>query len=131
MDNYIQEAFNRVCKKARKPHRWYVVLFERVSFYGGPEEGGWWGSDSIVRGYQQFPSRKLANEAKEAVDKFAYSLTQQAKREDGAYCLRSMEWLEERGLEADFLPEPDGPSEYYVQITKRIPENVYGVRGYS
>jgi hypothetical protein len=32
-----------------------------------------------------------------------------------------MEWLEERGLDADYLPEDDGPSNYRVIVCDELP----------
>jgi hypothetical protein len=130
-DEYLREAFNQVCQEAREVERWFVVLMERSPFYGGPQEGGWYGSDSIVQAYQEFPSREFAEEAAEKVRKLAAELTTARRREHGEHCLREMDWLEARGLDADYLPEPDGPSEYYVVVSETVPENRYGSREYS
>jgi hypothetical protein len=131
VDQYVQEAFHRYCRKARPPRRHFVCLMERRPYYGGPEEGGWWGSDSILVAFQEFPSKRLAVEAEKAVEKLAYEMSQKSRTEFGKQCLREMEWLEERGLEPDFLPEPDGESQFYVMVTREIPENHYGCRHYE
>lgn len=130
-DNYLQSAFDAVCKEAKKPEGYYVVLMERRPFYGGPEEGSWWGSDQIVTAYQHFTTEEAANAAKEQVEKLAKELSEESKKEFGKQCLREMNWLEARGLDANFLPEPDGESEYYVTITEELPQDRYQERGYS
>ena len=130
-ENYIHEAFNLVCKEAKVTESWYVCLMERVPFYGGPEEGGWWGSDTIVEAYQEFASEELAHKAAKEVEKLALELSEQSKRAFGEQCLREMDWLEARGLEANWLPEPDGDSTFYVQVCQGIPEDKYGSRGYE
>lgn len=130
-DSYLQSAFDAVCKEAKKPEGFYVVLMERAPFYGGPEEGGWWGSDRIVTAYQHFTTEEAANAAKDQVEKLAKELSEESKKEFGKQCLREMNWLEARGLEADFLREPDGDSEYYVVVTEELPQNNYDTRHYE
>ena len=39
----------------------------------------------------------------------------------GDHCGRQMEWLEARGLEADYFPEDDGPEEYSVSVYSELP----------
>jgi hypothetical protein len=132
MSSYIREAFNKICEQARQTESWFVNLCESSPYYGGPEEGGWWGHDTHVVAYQEFPSEELAEAAKEQVLKLAKELQEESRREYGEYCLRSMEWLEARELDADYLPEPDGPSEYYVAVTRGAPaEATYGCRHYE
>lgn len=129
--SYIQEAFNLAISNAEQPQAWYVCLMESIPFYGGPEEGGWWGCDSILIAYKEYVSEELAQKAKEAVDKLAKDLQDEARAEYGERCLRELDWLEQRGLDADWLPEPDGESEYHVIVTQSIPENYYGCRHYE
>lgn len=104
---------------------------ERTCDFGGPEEGGWWVHDSIVVAWKEYSSIEMAEAAKEAVEKLAEELTVDSKRSHGEHCLRTMEWLEERGLEAYYLPEPDGPSEYYVFVCTELPQSSYQSREYS
>lgn len=131
MDRYIQQAFETVCKQAKPAEGFYVVLMENCPYYGGPEEGGWWGNDRIVCAYQWCDTEEEAEAVAEAVRKLAKELKEESQKEYGEQCLREMDWLEARGLDADFLPEPDGPSDYYVCVMRGIPENNYGRRGYS
>jgi hypothetical protein len=128
---YLQEAFEAVIKDAKIPEQWYVVLIEIVPFYGGPEEGGWWGCDTHVVAFKEYPTEELAQAAAEQVRKLAKELTDESYREYGDYCLRRMDWLEDRGLDSDFLLEPNGPSEYSVLVTNEIPKSTYGCRRYE
>lgn len=128
--NYVASAFHAVCKEAASRKEHYVVLWQEAPFYGGPEEGGWWGADQIVEAYEQFPTADAAEAAAEKVRTLAEELSAESKREFGEQCLREMEWLESRGLDADFLPEPDGESRYYVTIETAIPKDRIAERGY-
>lgn len=128
---YLRQAFETIINDAKQPEVWYVTLVEHQPFYGGPEEGGWWGEDREVVGYKEFPSEELAEAAAEAVRAFAKELEAQSRRAFGEHCLREMEWLEARGLDADFLPEPDGETKYSVVVSQDIPESSRGCRQYS
>jgi len=130
--SHIRQAFETICNEATESTNWYVSLVEKISYYGGPEEGGWWGNDIELIAFQQYPSEELANAAAEKIKTLAEELTTQAQAEYGQHCLDSMEWLEARGLDADFLPEPDGPSEYSVRVTEGEPaQPSRGCRQYS
>lgn len=129
--SHLQQAFDQVITDAVRAERWYVVLVEYVPYYGGPEEGGWYGNDMIVHAYREYISEALAEEAAAAVRKVAEELSKDAQRSYGEQCVRECDWLEERGLEADWLPEPDGPAEYQVLVTSSVPENRMGERQYS
>lgn len=128
---YILDAFDAICQTAVPVNGCFVALMERVPFYGGPEEGGWYGTDIVVVAYQYFETREAAEYAKTRIETLAAELEAQNKVEYGEQCLRDMDWLEARGLESNFLPEPDGPSEYYVTITDSYPEGSIGKRGYK
>lgn len=110
----IREAFFSVCTESKPAESNYLSLYAREPYYGGPEEGGWWGSDCNLVAYQQFDTQEALEAAKTSVEALAAELTAQSRREFGEQCLREMEWLESRGLDADFLPEPDGETTYFV-----------------
>lgn len=134
MNSYLKSAFDEVCQDAIKmteESSWYVVLMESCPFYGGPEEGGWYGNDQIVIGYQEFLTEEIASQIAERVRQLAEEMNIQAQTEYGNQCNRELDWCEKRGLDANYLPEPDGPSEYYVTVTNEIPHNSYGRRGYE
>ena len=127
----IQDAFNQVCKNAKQAQGFYVCLMQKTQRYGGPEEGGWWTNDRIVVAYQYFTTEEQASAAKEQVEKLAEEMTQDEKRLYGEHCLRQMEFLDARGLDADYLPENDGPEEFYVTVSEGIPEPSYGPSHYE
>lgn len=131
MSNFVQAAFDAVISDAKRPESRFVCLMESVPYYGGPEEGGWWGSDTHVIAFKEFPTEEAANEAKKAVDKLAKELQDESRKSFGQQCLREMEWLEARGLDADFLPEPDGESRFYVYVGNEVPESSFGCRHYE
>jgi hypothetical protein len=116
----ISEAFFDVCSDAKEANGCYVSLYLNTPFYGGPEEGGWWGKDTELIAYQWYATEEQACQAKKSVTKKADELNESARREHGEYCGRTMEWLEARGLDADFLPEVDGECVYYV-VTEDTP----------
>lgn len=132
MAGYIQQAFDIVCNEAvHVDQSWYVALIEHVPFYGGPEEGGWWGEDTYVVAFQKFIDQEAANNASKKIQELADALTKSAHDEEGKLCLAQMKWLEERFLEADFLPENDGPSQYSVVVSESLPEERRGCRHYE
>lgn len=128
--SYLKEAFDAICD-SELPDVWYVCLIERVPYYGGPEEGGWWGSDSHCVAYRKYHSKEDADVAAAAVEKLAAELEEEAKREYGDHCRMELDWLEARGLPADFLPEPDGPADYSVVVSPAVPADSHGPRHYS
>ncbi|QTF81861.1 hypothetical protein SEA_GUEY18_76 [Gordonia phage Guey18] len=131
-DKYIQAAFEKVCNESVSVQNWYVSLYQNVPYYGGPEEGGWWGSDTEIVAYQQFLTEEDAKAALDKVRKLADEYTQQAANEFNLQCANECEWLEERGLEADYLPEPDGSISFWVTIEQKVGQfNEEGTRGYE
>jgi len=129
--SYIKTAFDAICKDAKIPRSHYVALIESCPFYGGPEEGGWWGSDEVVRAYKQFSSSDEANRARDSLLNLADELEKESLQEFGDQCLKELDWLEARGLEPDWLREPDGESHFCVIVKDSIPENNYGCRHYE
>ena len=115
-DSDLAEAFFTVCNEAKPAQGHYVSLYVDVPFYGGPEEGGWWGHDCSLVAYQWCSTEEEVEAKREAVEKLAKEKSEQAKREFGEHCLRQTEWLEARGLDDSFLPEVDGEERYYVVI---------------
>ena len=118
---FYQDAFHRICDQAKSPERWYVVLTCSYEAYGGPEEGGWWYTCAEVVAFQEFATEDAAEAAAGAVEELAKKMSNDARREYGNQCLRETQWCEDRGLDADYLPEPDGPDEYRVRVMDHIP----------
>ncbi len=118
----ISEAFFKICSDAKPIASHYVSLYCNQSYYGGPEEGGWWGTHVVLVAYQEYDTIEQAARAKELVDKFAKELNEDEKKSFGQQCLNEMEWLEQRGLESDYLPEVDGPNDYFVVVESIVGE---------
>lgn len=129
--SYLKQAFELACEDAKTPEGSYVCLIEDVPFFGGPEEGGWYGEDSIIVAYQYCETEEEAAAIKEKIQELAQELQIRSEQEYGDQCLREMNWLDDRGLDADFLPEPDGPSTYRVHISESLPRSNFGCRNYS
>lgn len=104
------------CPDATHVQRCYLSLYVRVPYYGGPEEGGWWGEDIQLVAYKAFDHPELAEAYKVDIER----LNNQARRKFGEFCQRQCDWLEERGLDADYLPEVDGPEEYFVVVEDSV-----------
>jgi hypothetical protein len=131
MDSYLRDAFEAVVCDAKVPEDWYVCLMERIPYYGGPEEGGWWGEDTNLVAYHKCRSEEEARAYMAAVQKLADELTAESRKAFGEQCLRECEWLEARGLDADYLPEPGGETTYDVMVSQGLPQGSRGCRHYS
>lgn len=129
----LKQAFEQALDESKRIQcsTYYLTLWRRETFYGGPEEGGWYGSDHIPVEYAIFNTEAEAEEANLKVQQLAVSLSAQARVAHSSYCLSQLEFLEARGLDADFLPDPDGPDEYYVDVSSEPPRAHYGSRHYE
>jgi hypothetical protein len=128
----IKQAFFSVCDEAKPAVRHYVSLYATVPYYGGPEEGGWWGSDVELVAYQEVTNDVEAQAISERVEVLAEQLSKQAKDSFGRACQQEMEWLDARGLDADYLPEVDGEESYWVTTESRPGEHAHqGSRHYE
>lgn len=112
----IRDAYKKLCLNAKPAQAWYVSLYVRKPFYGGPQEGGWWSEDVVLLEYMLVNTEEEANVLLEAVQKEAVNKTEDARKAFGERCLRETEWLDARGLDDDFLPEVDGHEEYFVTV---------------
>jgi hypothetical protein len=113
----IQLAFAEVCSEAQTPKAYYVSLYKTIPFYGGPEEGGWWGNDTVLEASQWFPTEEQATAALDAVKKLAVELSAKAKRQYGDDCNAQLREAELRGMDAnDLYGEVDGESNYWVTM---------------
>ena len=112
----LHDDFNEAIKDAIPAISHFVSLYVDVPFYGGPEEGGWWGEDRSLVCFKEYPTEQQAEDAKVAVEKVAVDRSKEAMREWGEHCGRQVDWCEERGLEPDYLPETSGPTKYFVAV---------------
>lgn len=127
-DNFIKKAYEEVIQDHQKINPCYVVLWKRVPFYGGPEEGGWWGEDIIPEAYHACDNDEIGYALEKKVRNYAEFASKEAKRKFGEYCLSTMAQLEARGLDAEYLPEPDGEESYFVTVQPDFPKPSYGSR---
>ena len=110
-------AFHQICKNAQMPKGGvYCSLYSVENRYGGPEEGGWWYDDYTLIATEHFPTEELAEEARDKIRTMAREMTEDAARDHCRQMAESCDWLESRGLDADYLSEPDGPTVYSVLI---------------
>lgn len=128
----MKQAFFEICREAKPATAHYVSLYRREPYYGGPEEGGWWGSDYALVAYERFDSDEAASAAAEAVVELAERMSAEAKDAFNRQCAAECEWLEARGLDADFLPEVNGEVSYHVHVEDRPGSLAYeGSRHYE
>src|SRR5690606_21505625 len=85
-------------------------------YYGGPEEGGWWGEDIILEQYQYCQSSALALDLLIRIEQEIKEKNRASKQQYGDYLLQQTEWLDARGLEDSYLREPDGEEQYIVLL---------------
>jgi hypothetical protein len=128
----MKQAFFEVCREPTPARTVYVSLYVELPFYGGPEEGGWWGRDMELVAYERFDSEEAATAALRAIHVLADKLSKEAKDSFNRACAAESEWLEARGLDDGFLPEVNGEASYRVYIEGQPGEFAYeGSRGYS
>lgn len=127
-----KQAFFAVCAAAKPAQSSYVSLYVQLPYYGGPEEGGWWGSDDELVAYHECSSDEEAKTVKDKVLALSERLSKQAKDRFNRRCAAECEWLEARGLDDDFLPEVDGEERYWVATENRPGEHAsQGSRHYE
>ena len=110
----ISEAFFRTCSDAVPARSSYVSLYVSTPYYGGPEEGGWWGSDTTLVAYRRCSTDEEASAVAEEVKAVAEEMSLEAKKSFGRACLSQTAWLEARGLDDNSLPEVDGEASYFI-----------------
>jgi hypothetical protein len=127
-----KQAFFEICAAAKPAQSSYVSLYVDLPYYGGPEEGGWWGNDTELVAYHECISDVEAKLVKDAVDALAEKLSKDAKDSFYRRCAAECEWLEARGLDSGFLPEVDGEERYWVTVEERPGEHGHqGSRHYE
>ena len=130
----IELAFAEICKEAVDTVQgFYVTLWREEPYYGGPEEGGWWGRNLIPVAYQRFATEDAAHAAYNAVRKLADELTADAQRDHGDRCIAQLEFCEERGIDDSdsVFGHDDGAESYYVTVDNKLPEPMFGPRRYE
>lgn len=109
------QAWNEIIEDSEVAQECYLSLYENVPYYGGPEEGGWWGYIQILLKYCKCSSYAQAEMLSDKLRKHCEELTEEAKKADGQDCLRHMERADQRGEDVSD-DGYDGPSTFYLQI---------------
>ena len=132
MSDAIKAAFFEVCTSPVETVGHYLSLYLNSPYYGGPEEGGWWGSDSSLVASQYFPTEEQAIEARDRASNLVKEMNDEARKDYGNQCRRELDWCEARGLEQSFLSEVDGEANYWlcVESTEGSQESI-GCRYYE
>lgn len=118
MAHYVQAAFHSVCAEATGAAH-YVSLYRVESYYGGPEEGGWWGRDYHLESSQRFATADEAEAAAVRVRGLAADLRRDASAAWSRRCAAELDAAEARGIDVDSLPETDGPDSFEVAVESR------------
>lgn len=113
----LDDAFWAVCAEAEVPKRAYVSLYSVANWYGGPEEGGWWGHTVKLEGYMLCNTEQEAHDRAEAVQTYADQLTEEARDAWSRRCQQECENALFRGVEPeDLYGEVDEPDEWFVAV---------------
>jgi hypothetical protein len=116
-DSATEQAFFETCDQAEEAQDRFVSLYRNSRFYGGPEEGGWWGNDITLVATQRFPTEAQAEAAKARLEILRDKLNRGAQADHGDVCLDQLDACDWDGEEAQArYGEVDGPEEYYVAI---------------
>lgn len=112
----IEEAFFSVCDNAKPAKSCYVSLYAQIPYYGGPEEGGWWGNDCKLIAYKCYSTQEAADAAKTKVEELAKRLSEESKRKFGETCQSQLEWCEAHNIDDSnsVFGEVDGETKYFV-----------------
>lgn len=124
----MEDAFWQVCADAEVPERPCVSLYKISRWYGGPEEGGWWGTTVALVSYLRCTTRDEAQDRANAVQDFARKATEEARKANANMCLSQCEAAWARGMDPDemYPGEPDDADEFVVYV-----ENVPGEHQYQ
>jgi hypothetical protein len=132
--SFESEAFFDVCRDAKPAYGVYVSLYAIVPYYGGPEEGGWWGSDTVLVASQSYPSEEGADAALERVNALVEKLDKEETHSHGGYCAAQLEWCENHGVDDSnsVFGEDDGPTRFWAVVEKTQGEHAHnGCRHYE
>jgi len=110
----------------------YVTLWRIESYYGGPEEGGWWGENHLVESVTQFDNEADAEAYATRIDNDIRTRSREAETAWANGCRAECEWADARGLDVnDAFPETDGPDTYSCTIGTEPPTDSYGPDHYE
>lgn len=111
----LRDAYHRVIENAESAGRKYVSLYVRAEYYGGPEEGGWWGHDSILESYVEVSNMDMAERIYNDVYAEVERMNAERKADHNAALSRQCDEAWNRGEDLDDVGYA-GPDEYFVVI---------------
>ena len=119
-DSRLVDAFRAICETAEESAIRYVSLYVNVPFYGGPEEGGWWGTDTELIATYQCQTESEAGQIYERIESYVADLNKEAEREHNKHCLHQWQDEERRGYDSnDLYGEVDGAEQYWVTVEEQ------------
>jgi hypothetical protein len=121
-DGIFLQAWNEIMEDAQEAEQCVVSMYSIEPYYGGPEEGGWWGNLLILKEFVRCTTRDAAEKLQEKIQERCSELNLDARKADGEHCLRQIERADARGEDIDDYGY-DGPSSYNVIIEKFPGEN--------
>jgi hypothetical protein len=121
-DGIFIKAWNEIMENAQKAEECVVSMYSVEPYYGGPEEGGWWGNLFILNEYVRCSNRDAAEKLQQKLQERCEELNKEEQQQDSEYCLRYCERAWSRGEDVDDYGY-DGPSTYHVLIEKFPGEN--------
>lgn len=119
IQNLVEAYYQKIPNAERHEGGYYVTLYCRHSWYGGPEEGGWWGEDIVPEASQHYDTREEAERALLAVTDAANAMSKDAERQYGNRCIQETAWLDARGLDDSFLPEVAGADGFFAVVERQ------------
>jgi hypothetical protein len=132
----IRTAFYRITEVTPEPRRkFYLVLRRSEQYYGGPEEGGWWGWDHLVEAFKMFASKEEAEQAYDQVQDYIKTLNRECAEARLNGLNRAYEDAVARDPAADLDGEDDNrcglETHYSVDIEDHEPKDEYGPQHYE
>jgi len=121
-DNIMIEAWNEIMADAQEAEECIVSMYSIEPYYGGPEEGGWWGNLLILKEFVRCTTRNAAEKLQEKLQSRCEEMSREEKTFDYEECLRVCVRAYARGEDVDDHGY-DGPSSYTVLIEKFPGEN--------
>ena len=123
-EKYLSAAWDELVADATEEHDKRVVsLYVEAPYFGGPEEGGWWGHDFQLVEHVVCPSAAMAETLRARVERRADTMTDEAKTAWSKHCQRELDDAERRGIDPSDLPETDGHDAYHVMVESYAGEN--------
>jgi len=121
-DDILIQAWDEIMADAQEAEECIVSMYSVERYYGGPEEGGWWGNLFILQKYVRCSNRDAAEKLQHKLQERCEELNREEQQRDSEDCLRHCERAWSRGEDVDDYGY-DGPSTYHVLIEKFPGEN--------